>query len=317
MYLSAYVVQIIRILFIVWTLLTISSCGNKHLLEEVKSIPSYPSASGIEFLENKIYLIGDDAKNIMMLDSSYNSIDSIALYAYSEARIPKAEKADLESITTTKNNKLLLLGSGSLSPYRNVAWLIDPRMKEKEFIRLDTFYQRLQLNGLKELNIEGSCSIPGSVLLSNRGSKGYPKNYLIVTNDMFWTDQSDSHIAIISIGGNNDTTKFSGISGMTYAQKSDRLLLTVSTEDTKNAIDDGAIGKSYLWIIKNISSKKRWKAINPDKVIDLENMDARFKGQKIESVCITKETTGFLHLILVSDNDNGSSTIFRLVVEKD
>jgi hypothetical protein len=286
------------------------------LLEEVKMIPAYPSASGIEYLINKFYIIGDDAKNILILDSSLNSIDSISLYPFSEQRIPKSIKTDLESITISKDKKLLLLGSGSLSPYRNTAWLIDIASREKQFIHLDTFYQRLQLNGLKQLNIEGSCTIPGSILLSNRGNKSYPRNHVIITKDNFWKDQSNSPITTINIGSNMDTTKFSGISGMTYSTKSDRLLLTISTEDTKNAIDDGAIGKSYIWIIKNISSKKNWKAINPDQVIDLEKLDTRFKSQKIESVCITKETTDFLHLVLAADNDNGSSTIFKIVVEK-
>jgi hypothetical protein len=286
------------------------------LLEEVKMIPTYPSASGIEYLNNKFYIIGDDAKNILILDSSLNSIDSISLYPFSEQRIPKSIKTDLESITISKDKKLLLLGSGSLSPYRNTAWLIDIASRENQFIHLDTFYQRLQLNGLKQLNIEGSCTIPGSILLSNRGNKSYPRNHVIITKDNFWKDQSNSPITTINIGSNMDTTKFSGISGMTYSTKSDRLLLTISTEDTKNAIDDGAIGKSYIWIIKNISSKKNWKAINPDQIIDLENLDARFKNQKIESVCITKETRDFLHLVLAADNDNGSSTIFKIVVEK-
>lgn len=307
----------IRYFLILFYIIFTASCGNKNILEEEKTFPSYPSASGIETMSNKFYIMGDDAKNILILDSSLNKLDSISLYPFSEQRIPKSVKSDLESITITKDNQLLLLGSGSLSPYRNIGWLINTTTKEKQFLHLDTFYRRLQLNGLEELNIEGACSIPGSILLSNRGSKGYPKNHLILTNEKFWQQQEGAAITTISIGGNNDSTKFSGISGLSYSNKSDRLVLTVSTEDTKNNIDDGAIGKSYLWIIKNLSSKKKWKAINPDKVIDLESIDPRFKGQKIESVCIFKETSGFLHLTLVADNDNGSSTIFRLVLEKD
>lgn len=295
----------------------ICSCGNKNVLEEVKIFPSYPSASGFEKLNNKYFIIGDDAKNLLILDSSLNTIDSISLFPFSEQRIPKAVKADLESISVTKDNKLFLFGSGSLSPYRNTGWLIYPNKKEKQFIHLDTFYQRLYLNGIKELNIEGSCTIPGAMLLANRGNKDYPKNKLILTSDDFWNNQKDCPVSTIAIGTNKDTATFNGVSGMCYSNKSDQLILTVSTEDTRNSVDDGVIGKSYLWIVKNISSKKKWKAINPDKIIDLESLDHQFKGQKIESVCISKETSGFLHLILVADNDNGSSTIFRVVVEKD
>ncbi|MDZ4794628.1 MAG: hypothetical protein SGI83_10145 [Bacteroidota bacterium] len=216
----------------------------------------------------------------------------------------------------TSDNKLLITGSGSSSPTRDVAWLIDPVSKQKDSIRLDTFYQRLKANGIKEINIEGVTAIPGAIILSNRGSKGYTKNYLIISSRNFRTDQSNAPITVILAGTSSDSSIFNGISGIAYAPKSDRLLLTVSTEDTRNSIDDGAIGQSYLWIINNISAKKNWKAINPDLVVDIEAIDPQFKGQKIESVCVTKETKNFLHLILVAENDNGSSSIFRLVVEK-
>ena len=121
---------------------------------------------------------------------------------------------------------------------------------------------------------------------------------------------------MIKVGITADTNVFNGVSGIAYAHNSDGLVLSISTEDTRNALDDGAIGKSYLWIIKNFSSKRNWKAINPDQVIDLDSLDPKFKGQKIESVCITKETRNFLHLVLAADNDNGSSTLFKLIAEK-
>lgn len=307
----------VRFVLLLITIIFAYSCGNKNVLEEVKTFPSYPSASGIEKLNDKYYIIGDDANNLLILDSSLHTIDSISLFPFSEQRIPKSVKADLESISITKDNKLLLLGSGSTSPYRNTGWLIYPNKKEKQFIHLETFYQRLYLNGIKELNIEGSCSIPGAMLLANRGNKNYPKNKLILTSDDFWNNQKDCPISTIAIGTNKDSATFNGVSGICYSNKSDQLILTVSTENTHNNVDDGAIGKSYLWIVKDLSSKKKWKAINPDKIIDLESLDHQFKGQKIESVCIAKETSGFLHLILVADNDNGASTIFKVIVEKD
>ena len=286
------------------------------MLKEVKNLDHYPSASGIEYFNKQYYVIGDDANDLMILDSNLNPSDSINLYSFKEKRIPKPLKADLEAIVTTADKKILLVGSGSLSPYRNTCWLIDPITKQKDSIRLDIFYERLKQNGLPELNIEGACSIPGAVLLSNRGSKGFPKNHLIITSPAFWQEQNSARIAVIHIGGNTDTSQFKGVSGLCYSKRSDRLIMAVSTEDTRNNMDDGAIGKSYLWIVENLSSKKGWKAINPDQVIDLGDIDPKFNGQKIESVCVTKETSSFLHLVLVADNDNGSSSIFRVVTEK-
>ncbi len=306
----------IRLCILIYILVFSASCGNKNILIEVKKNPSYPSASGIQYLNDHFYMIGDDAKKLLILDTSLNASDSITIYPFSEERIPKSTKSDLESITITKNNQLILFGSGSESPYRNIAWLIDPKSRQKQFIHLDTFYQRIKLNGIEALNIEGSCSFENKILLSNRGSKGYPKNTLIFTDNNFWHNQSVANISTITIGINEDSATFKGISGLTYSQKSDRLIMTVSTEKTYNSFDDGAIGKSYIWIINNFSSKIKWKAINPDKIIDLENIDKRFIGQKIESACILKETRKLLHLVLVADNDDGSSTLFRLVIEK-
>ena len=287
------------------------------MLQEVKKLDHYPSASGIEYFNNQFYVIGDDANDLLILDSNLNPTDSINLYLFMEKRIPKKLKADLEGITLTKDNQLLLLGSGSLYPYRNTAWLINPLTHQKDSIRLDTFYQRLILNGIKEINIEGVCTIPGSIILTSRGNKGYQKNHLIVTSNDFWKDQFNAPVSLMLAGSATDTFLFNGVSGLAYAKQTDKLILTVSTEDTRNSMDDGAIGKSYLWIINNISSKKKWKAINPDRIIDLEETDPRFRGQKIESLCITKETKNSLYLVLAADNDNGSSTLFTMVVEKD
>ena len=79
---------------------------------------------------------------------------------------------------------------------------------------------------------------------------------------------------------------------------------------------DTVFNDSSLSDSNYISSKKNWKALNPDQTIDLESIDPRFKGEKIESVCITKETKNFLHLVMVADNDNGSSSFLKLIIEK-
>ena len=263
--------------------------------------------------------MGDDAKDLLVTDSNLVVTDSIPLYSFDGKRIPKPIKADLEAMSIVQDGdqfRLLLVGSGSLSPYRNTGWLIDPLTKHAVSIRLDSFYQRLKTPGLDVINIEGVCSIPGSVILANRGNNAWRKNDLILTSEGFWKDQSLSPITIIRMGANTDSTVFNGVSGLAYADKSDQLLLTVSTENTSSNTGDGAIGRSYLWIVKNISSKKNWKIINPDEIIDFEKLDQRFKGQKIESVCVMDETKNFLHLVLAADNDDGSSSIFKLIVEK-
>lgn len=302
-----YIILIVSILAV--------SCGNNTVLQEVKKLDHYPSASAIEYTNNSMYVMGDDANQLLVLDSSFVIKDSIELYSYTEKRIPKDRKPDLEAMTWLRRNKLLfIVGSGSLMPQRNIGWLIDPITKQKDSVRLDTFYRRLSLNGITEINIEGIAAIPNALILSNRGNKSYRKNQLIFTREDFHEHQTKASITTALIGYNTDSTSFKGVSGLDYAPRNDKLFITVSTEDTRNNLDDGTIGKSYLWIVKGISSKTRWKAINPDMIIDLEETDARFKGQKIESVCVMKETRKFIYLLLAADNDDGSSTLFRLAV---
>ena len=114
MSLSAYVVQFLCAFKIFTLTILLTSCGSKNMLQEVKKLDHYPSASGIEYFNNQFYVIGDDANDLLILDSNLNPTDSINLYPFMEKRIPKKLKADLEGITLTKDNHLLLLGSGSL-----------------------------------------------------------------------------------------------------------------------------------------------------------------------------------------------------------
>ena len=294
------------------------SCGYNHKLAEVKKLTGYPSSSGIEFYHKHFYIIGDDAKNILILDSTFTVQDSIPLYSFDGYRLPWQSKSDLESAGTVfkqKQQQILFLGSGSL-PSRNTGWLLDPLSLKKDSIRLDTFFNLLQIKGIEELNIEGLSSIPGKVILSNRGNKTRPYNFLIITNEGFWENQSRSPVSLIRLGTQADSSIFQGVSGLAYAPGGDKLMLTVSTEDTKSAVEDGQIGKSFLWIINNFTSKLRWEGINPNRIIDLEAMDPRFKGHKIESICVTGENKQFISLVLVADNDDGNSTLFRMTIKK-
>jgi hypothetical protein len=263
--------------------------------------------------------MGDDATHLLVLDSNLNTTDSVRIFPSNEKRIPKDIKADLEDMTLVEwknNTRLLMTGSGSLDSFRNKAVLYDPSTRDHTVISMDTFYRRLKYRGLEQLNLEGICVVPGNIILSNRGHKGSPKNHLIFTSTDFWARQTEAPLSIVKVGINQDSTRFQGVSGLAYARRCDKLILSVSTEDTRSVHEDGMIGKSYLWIIDNIASKKRWNSINPGRIIDLDNIDPRFKGHKIESVCVVSETKHFIQLALVADDDDGSSMLFRLDVSK-
>lgn len=102
------------------------------------------------------------------------------------------------------------------------------------------------------------------------------------------------------------------LSGLTYSYKNDWLIFTSSTEDTDNAIDDGSIGDSYLGIIENASRKIGRKRIKVNALFNLSKLNRKFKGQKIESVCIQADKERRLKLHLVADNDKGDSYLFKI-----
>lgn len=292
---------------------------HEFVLNKIGKFPTYPSASGIEYHDGRYYVIGDDATHLLVLDSSMNISDSLLVYPFAGNRIPKGIKPDYESISVLNvhdSSSLLLIGSGSYAQTRSTARVLNLTSRISTEVRLDTFYKRLLARGLDEINIEGSCSIPGGMLLSNRGNKSVPKNYLVFTSTDFWEKQRDAPITLMRIGGADDTSSFQGVSGLAYSRKSDKLIVTVSTENTRSAYEDGEIGKSYLWIIDNFSSKRKWTSINPTRIIDLEEVSKKFHGQKIESVCIVKETKNYLELTLAADNDNGSSCLFSVELLK-
>ncbi len=309
-----------KYLVFLFTVLTLLACdGNEQnsKLTSIKILNDYPSGSGLAFLGNRLYVIGDDAADLLVMDTQFHATDSINIFSASQKRISKDIKADLESIALIKQNKapaFLLPGSGSLPPYRNVCWIIDSAGKEKRQYALDTFYSRIKNEGIPDLNIEGVTTLPFGMMLASRGNKSFPKNYLILTPYRFWEKQESAGIDLIKVGANTDSSFFNGISGIDYSYITDQLFITVSTENTSNSYDDGAIGKSYLWIINDISSKRRWSAINPDRIIDLEELDNRFKGNKVESICIITDTKKQKELVLVADDDKGGTVLFKMIL---
>ena len=88
----------------------------KLSLLDFKKLDNFPSASGIEFYEDRIYVVGDDAKDLLVLNKKWNKPGVIHLFDSEDARISKQQKADLEASAVIHVNKkpyLLLLGSGS------------------------------------------------------------------------------------------------------------------------------------------------------------------------------------------------------------
>lgn len=282
------------------------------------ALDNYPSGSGIEFYDDKIYVVGDDSKDLLVMTKKWSKPGLINLFDTNEKRIPKAVKSDLEAMTVLSVDKkphLLIIGSGATEK-RNKALLMNLKSNALQWLDLTVFYNRIKAAGINELNIEGIAEVYDYLVMVNRSNTTNPVNHLIITKSDFWKDQEKASLQTIVLDFENVNAAGLqlGVSGLTYSDKHEDLFLTISTEDTPNAIDDGKIGKSYLAIIENLYRKigREKGKIKINHLIDLPAADKRFEGYKIESVCIQSSKDHSVKMQLVADNDLGKTFLFKV-----
>ena len=287
-------------------------------------LANFPSGSSINYYENKLYLLGDDARTIIILDTHYQLLDSIRLFDYPEKRIPKSQKIDLESsaiVTIAGNKHLIALGSASTNDRKKI--LLVPLTAEgtidhsKPVVSnsISPFVDRLTNGGVKVVNIEGATIMQRSLILANRGNRNYPNNYLIITGEDFWNQQKEAALRIVPIELRGNQSEFLGISELCYVESKDMILFTFTTEVTNNAYDDGVIGSSYIGWMNNVAAKLKQAKLRLDGMINLSDASNEFKNQKIEGICVERVNDDELLLHLISDNDNGETKLFKTLLK--
>ncbi len=283
-------------------------------LIDYKEIKDFPSGSALEFFNDRLYVAGDDAKQLLVLTKRWKELERIKLFEHPSARIPKDEKTDLESSIRLPGNghpELFLLGSGSATN-RNKGILVNVDNGNKEEKALDVFYQRIRQAGIKELNIEAATLVKEYAIFCNRGNLTNRDNHLIITSPDFWKDQESVELIVLKMELPVTGTDVIGVSGLTYSPKNDWLIFTASTEVTQNAYDDGEIGESYLGIIENASRKIGRKSMKVNGIVPLSQFHQSFTKKKVESLCIQRDKTSKLKLHLVADNDTGVTHLFKI-----
>ncbi|MEO5685341.1 MAG: hypothetical protein ABIQ88_22025 [Chitinophagaceae bacterium] len=282
-------------------------------------LDNYPSGSGIEFYDDKIYIVGDDSRDLLVMSKKWNKPTLINLFDTQDKKIPKSVKSDLEAMTVLSVEKkphLLIIGSGATDK-RNKALLLNLKNNAKKWIDLTVFYNRITATGIPVLNIEGIAEVNDYLVMVNRGNSTHPNNHLIITKSDFWKDQEKASLQTIVVDFENVNPPAGlnlGISGLTYSDKHEDLFLTISTEDTPNAIDDGKIGTSYLGVIENLYRKigREKGKIKMNHLIDLPAANKQFEGFKIESVCVQSSKDHSIKLQLVADNDKDKTHLFKV-----
>jgi hypothetical protein len=291
-----------------------NSCGRKKepsiRLITSKTISDFPSASAIEYDNNRLYIFGDDAPWLLILDTNYHQIDSIPFLNDTSYRITRKKKPDIESsalINVNDEKHLYALGSFSSKSRQNLFYF--PLSPADSFLIIDISGFADKLKGIEEINIEGLAFTGTSFVMSNRANLSNRSNHLIISGNNL-LNPNDAAPSIIKLLMDTNTVK--GVSGLYYHLERDIMFFTASEEETTNAIEDGVINDSYLGWIKNFSDRIDEKEIQPDQLIRLSQVNKEFIKQKVESVCVQEIRRNDFILHLVSDNDKGQSKIFKI-----
>ena len=297
--------KLISILFILTSLLP--ACIMKEfqpVYERSVTAANYPSGSTVSYLENKFYVMGDDAAEILILGTDLKETGRIAIFPMGEQpRLPKASKADIEaSVVINRDQKqlILFLGSGSVSPHRDSTFLLDPVSGEVTRLDSKSFFDELRENA-REVNVEAAAMVDKDMVIGLRGNSTYPDNYIVVAGfDGMGLSYKRKILLSTPLGE-------AGISGMDYDDKEDILFITFSSEDTPNAYDDGQIGESYLAMVRYARSALIEDRLSISSVIKLSELSADLLHQKVESVSLMKDQR---KLLLVADDDQGNTRLF-------
>lgn len=280
-----------------------------QILEKVQS------ASGIVKFEQGFYVIGDDSPYLFHLDKNFHLLSKNQIYSTDKLQgdiIPKIDKPDFEAMEMVSETEILVFGSGSKSPERDVCILvkIGNEITYKEF-DITLFYDHIRnmkiMQGY-ELDIEGLAFKGHLLYLFNRGrnvifSFSYKDFIAYCQNGANFPIPKTNLFSLPKINGLE-----AGFSGATTFQDRPYFIFTAAVEDAPNAYDDGPILGSFIGVIERKNG-----AISDDYLIK------RISGPgfplKVESVIIDEVISQTeTNLVLVTDNDGAPSEVLRLRV---
>jgi hypothetical protein len=287
----------------------------KLALQDFIELENYPSGSGIEFYDDNIYIIGDDARDLLVMNKKWKKPSLINLFEGQDKKISKSAKSELEAMTVLSVDKKphLLLVSSGVTEKRTKAILLNLKNNSINRIDLSVFYNRIKAAGIAALNIEGVAEVYDYLVLVNRGTFAQPTNHLIITRTDFWKNQEKAGLQAVVIDFENVETqgKKLGVSGLRYSDKHEDLFITLCEE---SGSADSKPGKSYLGIIENLYRKigREKDKIKVNHLIDLTEADPQFSGYTVESACIQSQKDHSVKLQLVADDAAGKTFLFKV-----
>ena len=282
-----------------------------NVLDIIK-LEKVPSGSGIAKYGDTYYVIGDDSPFLFSLNKEFEIISKTRLLDsanFPDERIIKAEKPDFETLEMIDENELVVFGSGSKSPQRDI--FIRVLFKDSVVIEkydISEFYNNLRNLPIlqdSELNIEATAYRDNQIFLFNRRKNliikfEYAGLLAYIRGEMAFPKPEIREYFLPTINGIE-----SGFSGATALKSEPKIIFTASVEDTDNAYDDGEILGSFIGMI-DISNNSLADTFEYCRIPNTE------ENLKVESVTIDEEiSSGKTKVVLITDDDKGNSIIIE------
>jgi len=298
-----------------------------------KLFPDIPSASGMELIGDKLYVIGDDSPYLYILNrASLQLEDKIELFKtnlFVTGRIPKAFKPDLEALTKVEINNITYLaafGSGS-APTRTPCYLISlpitnaTPVKVQEYSLKELYgvmQQEREQSGDNLLNLEAASTHEDQLFLFQR-SVQKEANILYRYNLSAFLQHLHEPATPLppyekipfrlpQLAGLD--ARFSGAVSF-----KDKLFVTASVENTNDAILDGEVLGSFVgWVpLADITASDQPIMLRTGLILEPDGQT--YQG-KVESLVITGRTDANTYQALAfTDNDNGESELLTLEIK--
>lgn len=295
-------------------LLFIMSCQHPKeslIIESFENLRVIPSASGVEVVDHNIWMVGDDSPFLYQFDMDLNLIQKYQIsFADSTVnnRVVKSEKADFESLAR-KGDSLFILGSGSVKFSRDTLVIFSLAKNEViNKINMRSLYEKYKTFSQIEfeVNVEGLAISNKRVYFFNRGNIADQNDILSMSFNQFdaflgFESNMDATTHRFQLPGISDF--LSGFSGACLSKDGRYLYFTSSVEATRDVYNDGEVLGSFIGRIQLESQELEYWPLK-------EN--GEFLKTKLESISIIENTEEFIRFVCTSDNDDGSSGIYRI-----
>jgi len=298
----------------------------KATLLRQKLLPNLPSGSGMEIIQDQLYVIGDDSPLLYQLQTdTWEQTATYPLFQsndFATGRIPKPLKPDLECLAGVSfQNKpyLLAFGSGSTAK-RTTGYVVQLSPKSEtspvvQAISLQYLYAALQtdvaVTAGGTLNLEAAAASPEHLYLLQRSVNNGPDALLVFPLPAFmaYLQQPTGPVPAYTVirfqlpAINGYKAGFSGASFF-----DDKIFITASVENTNDAYLDGEVLGSFAGYIpvKPAPGARVHTARLTDK-------NGQFYPGKVESISILrKNAANHYQALAITDNDNGQSELLEL-----